>query len=126
MIVFLPCMGIGLRYKTFNEDSKYPNDEIMRGYDPGAYFIVLLAITLVSIFSIIHTEYILNRILILIIGAFCYIWIVFPDKFNKILPFDNRTLPGLIIYLGVIIILFVISIKGLLPPETLNILQHNY
>ncbi|MDO5848333.1 MAG: hypothetical protein Q4P18_02255 [Methanobrevibacter sp.] len=98
----------------------------MRGYDPGAYFIVLLAITLVSIFSIIHTEYILNRILILIIGAFCYIWIVFPDKFNKILPFDNRTLPGLIIYLGVIIILFVISIKGLLPPETLNILQHNY
>lgn len=44
LIVFLPCMRIGHRYKTFNEDSKYLNDEIVRGYDPGAYFIVLLTI----------------------------------------------------------------------------------
>lgn len=120
----LPMLGIGLRYHTFHEKNRYVNDEEVAGYPPQIYLLANLIICWVGYDSLLFINSLQIGIVVFVICTFCYIWIVFPDKINKYLPFDNKTSKGMSIYLGFIIVLFIILMKGFIPPEIMDVIVH--
>ena len=93
IIFALPFLGIGLKFKTFNDSSLEENGEICcyLGYTQGLY----------------ETSPI-NIAGLLISTTACFIWLIYPNKINKYLPFENRTKKGEAIYLTIALIIFFI------------------
>ena len=105
IIYLLPFLGVGLRFNAFNDESRWIRDKQVIGYRPFYYLLCAMYVVLLGYYPIFHTPSITNSIILFITTTFSYLGIIFPDKVNKYLPFDNRELIGFIIYLGFIMIL---------------------
>lgn len=104
MIYLLPFLGVGLRFNAFGDESRWIGDKQVIGYRPFYYIFCAMYVVLLGYYPIFHSPSITNSIILFIITTFSYLWIIFPDKFNKYLPFDNREFTGFIIYLGFIMV----------------------
>lgn len=113
IIFALPFLAIGLRFKTFNDSSLEENGEIVfdAGYEPNYYFPVLAICCYLGYIQGFFETSQINTIALILSTTFCFIWIVFPDKFNKIIPFENRTKKGEALYLAIALIVFFILLS---------------
>ena len=93
IIFALPFLGIGLKFKTFNDSSLEENGEIVydAGYEPNYYWPVLTICCYLGYTQCLYETSIINMAGLLISTTTCFIWLTFPDKINKCLPFENRT-----------------------------------
>ena len=110
MIFALPLLGIGLNFKTFNDTSLKENGEIIydAGYEPNYYWPVLSICCYLGYTQGLYEASPINIVGLLLTTTACFIWIIFPDKINRYLPFENRTKKGEIIYLAIALIVFFI------------------
>lgn len=110
IIFALPFLGIGLNFKTFNDSSLEENGEIVydAGYEPNYYCPVLAICCYLGYTQILYETSITNIAGLLISTTICFIWLIFPDKINKYLPFENRTKKGEVIYLAIALTVFFI------------------
>lgn len=104
IIYMLPFLGVGLRFNVFSDENRWIGDKEVIGYRPFYYILCAMYVVLLGYYPIFHSS-IADGIILFIITTFSYLWIIFPDKINKYLPFDNRELIGFIIYLGFIMII---------------------
>ena len=111
IIFLLPFLGVGLRLNTFNDESRWIGDKEVIGYRPFYFLLSAMFVVLQGYYSAFHCSSIADGVIIFIITTLSYLWIIFPDKVNKYLPFDNRELIGLIIYLGFILVVFSLLIN---------------
>lgn len=105
IIYLLPFLGVGLRFNTFSDESRWVGEKQVIGYRPFYYILCAMYIVLLGYYAVFHSPSITNSIILFITTTFSYLWIILPDKVNKYLPFDNRELIGFIIYLGLIMII---------------------
>ena len=110
IIFALPFLGIGLKFKTFNDSSLEENGEIVydAGYEPNYYWPVLPICCYLGYTQGLYETSIINMAGLLISTTACFIWLTFPDKINKYLPFENRSKKGEILYLAIALIIFFI------------------
>ena len=110
IIFALPFLGIGLKFRTFNDSSLEENGEIVynAGYEPNYYFPVLAICCYLGYTQGLYETSIINIIGLIISTTACFIWLIFPDKINKYLPFENRTKTGEAIYLAIALLVFFI------------------
>ena len=110
IIFALPFLGIGLKFKTFNDSSLEENGEIVydAGYEPNYYWPVLTICCYLGYTQCLYETSIINMAGLLISTTACFIWLTFPDKINKYLPFENRSKKGEAIYLAIALIIFFI------------------
>ncbi len=111
IIIFaLPFLGIGLKFKTFNDSSLEENGEIVydAGYEPNYYFPVLAICCYLGYTQGLYETSPINIAGLLISTTACFIWLIYPNKINKYLPFENRTKKGEAIYLAIALIIFFI------------------
>ena len=96
IIFALPFLGIGLKFKTFNDSSLEENGEIVydAGYEPNYYWPILSICCYLGYTQCLYETSPINIIGLLISTTACFIWLTFPDKINKYLPFENRTKKG--------------------------------
>ena len=106
VIYSLPFLGVGLRFNAFSDESRWIGDKDVIGYSPFYFLWCAMFVVLQGYYSAFHCSSITDGIIIFIITTLSYLWIIFPDKVNKYLPFDNRELIGLVIYLGFILVVF--------------------
>ena len=124
-IYLLPFLGIGLRFKTFNNESRWIEDKEVIGYRPFYYFLSAFYVTYIGYYTIVHSSSMTNSLIMFIITILSYLWIIFPDKVNKYLPFENKKTLGFIIYLGVILILFSILIHQFTTIPIVQLIESN-
>ena len=110
IIFALPFLGIGLNFKTFNDSSLEENGEIVydAGYEPNYYCPVLVICCYLGYTQGFFETNIINMMALIISTTICFIWLIFPDKINKYLPFENRTKKGEVIYLAIALTVFFI------------------
>ena len=110
VIFALPFLGIGLNFRTFNDSSLEENGEKVydAGYEPNYYFIVLAICCYLGYTQGLYETSIINILGLLISTTACFIWLIFPDKINKYLPFENRMRKGEVLYLAIVLIVFLI------------------
>ncbi|WP_407381995.1 hypothetical protein [Methanobrevibacter sp.] len=110
IIFSLPFLAIGLRFKTFNDASLEENGKIVydAGYEPNYYCPVLAICCYLGYVQGFFETSSTNIIALIISSSFCFIWLVFPDKINKYIPFENRNKKGEAIYLAIALIIFFI------------------
>ena len=110
IIFALPFLGIGLKFRTFNDSSLEENGEIVynAGYEPNYYFPVLAICCYLGYTQGLYETSIINIIGLIISTTACFIWLIFPDKINKYLPFENITKTGEAIYLAKALLVFFI------------------
>lgn len=111
VIFSLPFLGVGLRFNAFSDESRWIGDKEVIGYSPFYFLLSAMFVVLQGYYSAFHCSSIADGVIIFIITTLSYLWIIFPDKVNKYLPFDNRELIGLIIYLGFILVVFSLLIN---------------
>ena len=109
-IFALPFLGIGLKFKTFNDSSLEENGEIVyeAGYESNYYFPVLAICCYLGYTQGLYETSPINIIGLLISTTACFIWLIYPNKINKYLPFENRNKKGEILYLAIALIIFFI------------------
>lgn len=122
-LISLPMLSIGLRFNCFNDENRYVDGKEEIGYRPAIYLFINFIICFFGYQSLLFINSIQNGIIVFLICTFCFICIVFPDKINRYLPFDNRTFIGFAIYLGGIFIMFLILMKGYFPPEIMELIR---
>lgn len=110
IIFALPFLGIGLKFKTFNDSSLEENGEIVyeTGYEPNYYFPVLSICCYLGYTQGLYETSPINIIGLLISTTACFIWLIYPNKINKYIPFENRNKIGEILYLAIALIIFFI------------------
>lgn len=110
IIFALPFLGIGLKFKTFNDSSLEENGEIVyeTGYEPNYYFPVLAICCYLGYTQGLYETSPINIIGLLISTTACFIWLIYPNKINKYIPFENRNKIGEILYLAIALIIFFI------------------
>ena len=110
IIFALPFLGIGLKFKTFNDSSLEENGEIVydAGYEPNYYWPVLTICCYLGYTQCLYETSIINMAGLLISTTACFIWLIYPNKINKCLPFENRSKKGEAIYLAIALIIFFI------------------
>ncbi len=110
IIFALPFLGIGLKFKTFNDSSLEENGEIVydAGYEPNYYWPVLAICCYLGYTQGLYETSPINIAGLLISTTACFIWLIYPNKINKYLPFENRTKKGEAIYLAIALIIFFI------------------
>ncbi len=110
IIFALPFLAIGLRFKTFNDNSLEENGEIVydAGYEPNYYCPVLAICCYLGYVQGFFETSTINILTLTLSTSLCFIWLVFPDKINKYIPFENRTKKGEAIYLAIALIIFFI------------------
>ena len=93
IIFALPFLGIGLKFKTFNDSSLEENGEIVydAGYEPNYYWPVLSICCYLGYTQGLYETSPINIAGLLISTTACFIWLIYPNKINKYLPFENRT-----------------------------------
>lgn len=111
LIYLLPFLGVSLRFNAFGDESRWIGDKEVIGYRPLYFLWCAMFVVLQGYYSAFHCSSIAGGVIIFIITTLSYLWIIFPDKVNKYLPFDNRELIGLIIYLGFILVVFSLLIN---------------
>jgi hypothetical protein len=113
VIFALPFLGIGLNFRTFNDSSLEENGEKVydAGYEPNYYFIVLAICCYLGYTQGLYETSIINILGLLISTTACFIWLIFPDKINKYLPFENRMRKGEVLYLAIVLIVFLILLN---------------
>ncbi|MDO5849170.1 MAG: hypothetical protein Q4P18_06525 [Methanobrevibacter sp.] len=120
----IPFVGMGLRHRTFNDDSRfYGDDGYGIGYSPNYYFAVSAFVCWFGYISAYFSNSIMNGAILFIATTFCYSWLLFPDKYNKYLPFENRSDYGCYLYLGIIAVFFIIFLKSYAPPSILEFIS---
>lgn len=135
IISAFPALGVGLRRDCFNDSSKLDDgihfvpdgwgsyNMVESGYDPTIFYSLSLAICLVGFSSLLFVHSLFNGFMICSVTMFCYFLVIFPDKVNRFLPFDNRGIEGLVGYAIIIIIIFGCMIYFFLPQEFINVLS---
>ncbi|MCC7554220.1 MAG: hypothetical protein KO202_07030 [Methanobacteriaceae archaeon] len=122
LIFSLPFFGIGVRFKTFHDDSRWIKGKDRKekqeiGYNPMYYFYLSCIICFIGYYQIFYLTHLEDIIILIILTFICHVLTISPDKMNKYLPFDNRTLKGNILYLGAILILFMLIFTQIIPLE---------
>ena len=92
----IPIISLIFGTKTFNDSSCIINDEVHLGYPP-IYPVISLIIGLFGYSFILNTN--VNNDIVLIITLIFQVILVLPHVFNRITPFEIRTIKGCLYFL---------------------------